>query len=166
MRNGRIKAPTAVALVLSMLVVAGCGGGSGGSSSSEDAALTKQQYVQRAMGICKRLSHKLVGGYEAFSKQHGLDTAEPSQQEREQLIANVLIPNVEEKIDALKTLPAPQGEEAKVAAILKSMEKGIVDAERHPAWLAEPTPAHPQPWEDTIEMASDYGIWLCGQAGG
>lgn len=153
---------TGIALVLA---AAGCGGGSG-SSSSEEPTLTKKQYVQRADAICTRLSHKLVRGYEAFSNQHQLNTTAPNQHEREQLILAVTLPNVEEKLAELKQLPVPQGDEAKLEAIFASMEHGIESAERHPAWSAAPSPAHPEPFADTIEMTADYGIWLCGQAGG
>lgn len=147
------------------LAIAGCGG-SGGDSSSEEPTLTKKQYVQKADAICTRLSHKLVRGYEAFSKEHHLNTAAPDQHERERLILAVTLPNVEEKLEELKRLPVPKGDEAKLEAIFASMEHGIESAEKHPSWSAAPSPAHPEPFFDTIEMTADYGIWLCGQAGG
>lgn len=159
----RKRALAALGIALA-LAIAGCG--SDGDSSSPEPTLTKKQYVQKADAICKQLSHKLVQGYEAFSKEHHLNTAAPNEHEREQLILGVALPNVEEKIEALRKLPAPKGDEAKVEEFLRSMEHNIKLAERHPSWSAEPSPAHPEPFADTIEMTADYGIWLCGQVGG
>lgn len=154
-------------LAIGVAVLAPVGNGCGsGSSTSEEPALTKTQYVRKATAICKRLSHKLVRGYETFSKEHHLNTAAPDQHERERLILAVTLPNVAEKIEELKKLPPPQGDEAKIKAIIDSMEHGIESAERHPSWSAAPSPAHPEPFADTIKMATAYGMWLCGQAGG
>jgi hypothetical protein len=154
---------TVAALVL-LLVAGGCGGGE--ETNEEAAAPTKRQFLREAHAVCYRFSKKQVRHVEAFTERHGLDPAEPDQRERERLIAAVVIPAAEGKLEELKKLQPPQGDEKKVETLLRAIEKGIRDAEAHPAWLAAPTPAHEQPFEHGMELWLDYGDWLCGQAGG
>lgn len=148
-------AATAVGL---LLVLSSCGGGS-------EEALTKKQYVRRANAICTRFSKNLVRESQAFSKEHGLN-AEPNQHEREQIILGVLLPNVEERLDELKELPAPKGEEAKIAQIIGTQEVALKEAKSHPVRSAAPIAHRGEPFRMSMDVSADYGIWLCGQDGG
>ncbi len=150
----------AVLILLGLLVVVGCGGG---SSDSASTTITKQQWARKAYAICARLSHKQQHQGYAFRRTHGMKV-NPGQHERERLNTIYVMPFVEQKIDELRALPVPEGEQAKIERILKSMEEGIRVTEAHPDWLAAPTPAHPVPFEDTVELTDAYGIWICGQA--
>lgn len=152
----------ATSLLLGLLVVAGCGGG--GSQSVSTTAITKEQWVHKAFAICKRLGHQQQRQHYVFERAHGMNVGEPGQREQEQLNTVFVMPFVERKIDALRALPVPEGEGAKIDQILKSMEAGIRVSKAHPEWLAAPTQAHPIPFTKTTELASAYGIWDCGQA--
>jgi hypothetical protein len=92
-----------------------------------------------------------------------MKVGELGQREQEQTNTVFVMPFVERKIDALRALPVPEGEEGKIEAILKSMEEGIRVSKAHPEWLAAPTEAHPIPFTKTLELTSAYGIWDCGQ---
>jgi hypothetical protein len=152
----------AVLLLLGLLAVAGCGGG--GSQSVSTTQMTKKQWVHEAFAICKRLSHQQQRQHYAFERAHGMIVGEPGQREQEQLNTVFIMPFVERKIDALRALPVPEGEQAKIERILKSMEGGIRVSKAHPEWLAAPTDAHPIPFSKAIELTAAYGIWDCGQA--
>lgn len=145
-------------LLLALLLLGGCGGGG--------AALTKKQYVRRADAVCTRLSRKLVRESAAFEKRRGLNVAAPNQHEREEIIVGVLLPNIEERIDELKSLPAPKGDEAKVAQILSTLESGLRESRSQPTRSAAPDAHRGEPFRMAMDVAADYGIWLCGQAGG
>lgn len=149
-------AATAVGM---LLVLSGCGGGG-------EEALTKKQYVRRANAICTRFSKNLSLESEAFSKEHGLNAVAPNQHEREQIILGVLLPNVEERLDELKELPAPKGEEAKIAQIIGTQEAALEEAKSHPARSAAPIAHRGEPFRMAMDVAAEYGIWLCGQDGG
>lgn len=151
--------PLASLGLAALLLFAGCGGGSGTTTP----ALTKQQFIRRAHAICYHLSKKQVRKTEAFYKAHGLNPAEPSQPAVERNIAAVVLPVVEEKIEELGALPVPEGDEAKVQAILKAMERGVRETEAHPEWLAASSSAHPNPFAESEELVSAYGVWLCAQ---
>jgi hypothetical protein len=158
-RGGRA---VALAVLFGSLVIAGCGGGS--SQSASTTTITKEQWVHKAFAICKRLGHEQQRQHYAFERAHGMDVGEPGQREREKLNTVFVMPFVERKIDALRALPVPEGEQAKIDQILKSMEEGIRVSKAHPDWLAAPTQAHPIPFTKTAELTAAYGIWDCGQA--
>lgn len=149
----------AVAAVGLLLVLSGCGGGG-------EEALTKKQYVRRANAICTRFSKNLSRESEAFSREHELNVAALNQHEREQIILRVLLPNVEERLDELKELPAPKGEEAKIAQIIGTLEVAQREARTHPVRSAAPIARRGEPFRMAMDMTAEYGIWLCGQDGG
>src|SRR4029077_4550809 len=152
----------AVLLLLGLLAGAGCGGGD--SQSVSTTAITKEQWVHKAFAICKRLGHEQQRQHYAFERAHGMNAGELGQREQEQLNTVFVMPFVERKIDALRALPVPEGEQAKIDQILGSMEEGIRVSKAHPEWLAAPTQARPVPFTKTTELTAAYGIWDCGQA--
>ncbi|HET7510214.1 MAG TPA: hypothetical protein VFJ65_08215 [Solirubrobacterales bacterium] len=161
MRRGREIAIAAVAV--SLLGVAGCGGGSGGASSqasAEKASLTRQEWVDKANEICHDASEKKVAKMTAYQNAHDYNVGEPSVHEREAVNTSVVLPNVQERIEALEALPVPPGEEAKIRAILRSMESGIREAEAHPENLA--IPKQPIPFKESEHLAGAYGLLFCG----
>jgi len=158
----RVTRVGAVLLLLGLLALAGCGGGD--SQPVSTTTMTKEQWAHKAFAICKRLGHEQQRQHYAFERAHGMSVGEPGQREQEQLNTVFVMPFVERKIDALRALPVPEGEQAKIDQILKSMEEGIRVSKAHPEWLAAPTQAHPIPFTKTTELAAAYGIWDCGQA--
>lgn len=158
----RVTRAGAVLFLLGLLTIAGCGGGS--SQPVSTTTITKEQWVHKAFAICKRLGHQQQRQHYAFERAHGMSLGEPGQRELEKLNTVFVMPFVERKIDALRALSAPEGEQAKIEQILKSMEEGIRVSKAHPEWLAAPTQAHPEPFTKTAELTAAYGIWDCGQA--
>jgi hypothetical protein len=154
------RSSVAAVLLLVVLLIGGCGGG------GEDPPLTKKQYVHRANAICTRFSKNLARELQAFGKEHGSNSAAPNQHEREQIILGVILPNVEERLEELKKLPAPKGEEAKIAQIIGTLEVAQKEARHHPVRSAAPIARRGEPFRMAMDMTADYGIWLCGQDGG
>lgn len=161
MPNRRSRSLLLLSLVVALLL-AGCGGGSSSSGGSEQT-LTKQQFIRRAHAICYHLSKKQVRRTEAFYEAHHLNVAAPSQRAQERSIVAVVLPVVEEKAEELGALPAPEGDEAKVRAIVTAMERGVRETEAHPEWLVRPTAAHPSPFAESEQLVAAYGPWLCAQ---
>jgi len=156
----RIGCAGSVALLAALLVV-GCGSGSQDASTTKT---TKAQWARQAFAICRRLGHEQQRRHYAFERAHGMSLGEPGQREQEQINTDFVMPYVERKVDELRALPVPEGEQGKIEQILKSMEEGIRVSRAHPDWLAAPTEAHPIPFAKTIELTAAYGIWDCGQA--
>ena len=158
----RIGRAEAVLLFCGLFLVAGCGGGY--SQPASTPKVTKERWVRKAFDICRRLGHEQQRGHYAFERAHGMKVGEPGQREQEEVNTVFVMPFVERKIEALRALPVPEGEQAKIGQILKSMEEGIRLSKAHPDWLAAPTKAHPEPFTKTTELTAAYGIWDCGQA--
>lgn len=161
MRRTRHWSLFALSMVV-LLLVGGCGGGSSSSGGSEQT-LTKQQFIRRAHAICYHLSKKQVRKTEAFYAAHHLNAAEPSQRAQERNIVAVVLPVVEEKAEELGALPVPEGDEAKVRAIVTAMERGVRETKAHPEWLAASTSKHPNPFAEAEQLVVAYGVWLCAQ---
>jgi len=158
--------------LLALLVLAGCGGSTSSQASTTDATaasdgegtgseatLTKQEWVDKANEICDPLIDKKSRGMEAFYKAHGVHGT-PNLRQREAVNTAVVLPNVQERVEGLEALPVPPGQAAKIRAILKSMERGIHEAEAHPGNLA--IPKQPIPFAESEHLAGAYGLLFCG----
>jgi hypothetical protein len=148
---------------LSLVVLLSASGCGSSSSTGSEQTLTKQQFIRRAHAICYHLSKKQVRKTEAFYASHHLNAAEPSQRAQERNIVAVVLPVVEEKAEELGALPVPEGDEAKVRAIVTAMERGVRETEAHPEWLAASSSAHPNPFAESEQLVAAYGVWLCAQ---
>jgi hypothetical protein len=148
----------AIWAVVLLLALAGCGGG------SDEPTLTKKQYVRQGNRICRHGYKRQARWVEAFDKAHGFNYGEPNKHEREVTNTVIALKVEREKIQELEALPVPEGDEARLRKIFKAMEEGIRQSEKHPDYLAEPTPAHPEPFQEARDLATAYGIWICGQA--
>lgn len=173
MRYGGRGSAAVVIATLFLLGLVGCGGGgtssqastpsspaaSGGETNAGEATLTKQEWVDKANEVCNPLIDKKSRGMEAFYKARGVHGS-PNLHQREAVNAAVVLPNVQERIEGLEALPVPPGQEAKIRAILRSMERGIREAEAHPENLAKPK--QPIPFAESEHLAGAYGLLFCG----
>lgn len=166
----RGAAITAIALLAG---VTGCGGSGSdansnasakeaaapGEATTQGAALTKQEWVDKANEACHDASEKKVRRMAAFYKARGVHGS-PNLHQREAANTAIVLPNVQERVEALRALPVPPGEEAKIRAILRSLERGIHEAEAHPENLA--IPKQPIPFAESEHLAGAYGLLFCG----
>jgi hypothetical protein len=141
-----------IGLLLLATVAAGILTGCGGSSeSSAEASLTKNQYVEKAEGICLHASQEqfhLAGEY--ASTHPGV--------EEEELIQPALIPPLEKELRQLKSLPAPSGEEAEVEAFTAAFETALEAGKKDPPSFLERS--H-NPFEKANALAASYGMKGC-----
>lgn len=153
-----------MATSLFLLGLAGCGGGTSstatsGEATARKATLTKAEWVDKANEVCGPIIDKRTHQMEAFYRARGVHGS-PNQHQREAANTAVVLPNVQKRVEALEALPVPPGEEAKIRAILRSMERGIREAEAHPANLA--IPKQPIPFRESEHLAGAYGLLFCG----
>ena len=148
-RPGRSALTVCLAAVL---VAVGCGGG--GSTST--TALTKEQFVSRANTICAQTQKKAA----AFQTNYPGPHSTPAQ---EQAFLRELAPVTRETATRIAALPAPAGDEAKVAAI-----KNAISAEAAAfAKGAESPPSADAVIKDsalysrTDKATKAYGLTMC-----
>lgn len=145
-----MKATASLYLTLALLtvVVGGCGGEeeSGGSGAGEaqqtapapitTASLSKAQFVNRANSICERLDEEQAVALTEYAEER------PDQSEEELLpgaIEEIFIPTKETQIAKLRELGAPRGEQKRVEAIVRAMERALEDLQDAPQSEPEPS---------------------------
>jgi hypothetical protein len=151
-----------LACVVGALVAGGCGDG----DQPEEKTLTKKQFVAKAEAFCDKEYRAEERDMERYADEHGLLFGGGEPWEQEVLNEAVIFDYVRDKIAFFKSLPAPEGDEKEVRAMIEAFEEGLEKSEEEPASLAEPRPGQKpldNPFEKSYETTSAYGPWLCGQ---
>ena len=158
MRRAGGLALVGAAIALLAASLGGCGeDDSGDPSAGDDAGDPRAQYVERANSICaelgaetERLAERTFEGLEGAPSRELLREYE---REATQLNRRALA--------ELRALPAPPGDEQRVAAILEAAERALEAVARQP--LADP--GRPSPAVERFnELARDYGLDECAGA--
>lgn len=156
-----------VLALASVIVAGGCGSSDSATGGSDvPDSLTKKQFVKLTESFCNKEYRAEERDMEAYADKHLLvfGGGEPWEQE---ILNEIVFEYVEDKIDYFKSLPAPEGDEKEVQAMVGAFEDGLKNSERNPANLAEPrinaSKNQPDYWGKSYETTTAYGPWLCGQ---
>ena len=141
------------AAMLALLVVTGCG------SSDDSDSLTKAEFVAKADAICKKGEKSIEDGAEEFAEDNDVDTEKPTKEQQEEVIVQVLAPEIRQQAVEIGDLGAPSGDEDEVEAIVVAVEDGADELEDDPAQLIEGT----NPLAKGSELAKEYGLKVCGE---
>jgi hypothetical protein len=146
------------ALAAISMIVAGCGGGSDSSSSS---SLTKAQFIKQADAICEKGNKASNEEVEEFAKENNVNTSKPTKEQQEEVIAQVVAPNVQGQVEEISDLGAPEGDEKKIDAMVGAVEEGVEELESNPSALIEGK----NPLSKGSKLAKEYGLKTCGEEG-
>jgi hypothetical protein len=129
----------AVALAASVALALGACGDedTGGETGGETTALTKDAYIEQATEICARTNRELEQ-IEGDSPQEGLAL-------------------IEQGLDDLRALPAPEGEEAQVDEMLSAGEQAV-EEDRQAIEAGGPGGANEDPYAEFTRLAQQFGI--------
>jgi hypothetical protein len=127
----------------------GCGGG-----DSTSASLTKKQFIAKADKICEEEEREQLELAAKYLKKN------PGAEEEDMIIPAGL-PPLQKQTERIKTLPAPEGDEAKIEAIMKAFEKALKDAEANPQDVLT---AASNPFKEADKLAEKYGFTNCAHA--
>jgi hypothetical protein len=142
--------PTGVLGVLAIAaIVTGCGG------ESESEPLTKAEFTQQAEAICLKHDKATEAKVSASLDENKEVSAEEA---RIQLNTEVLYPSVDSELTELEGLSPPEGDEAKVAAILDAGRSGLEQAETEPERLLG---VETDALKEFLALASKYGLEKC-----
>lgn len=134
------------------LLFAGCGGGDDETTSS----LTRAQFIKQGNAICKKAEEEKGKAIRAL-----LAKVKPNQQfsqeRKEQLVLTVILPPYEQMTEDLKGLGAPEGDEEKVEAIIKEMEKAAKETKADPSVAVTSV----REFEEANKLATKYGLTSC-----
>jgi hypothetical protein len=162
----------AVLAVLGVLVVAaflaGCGSDSSSNASATDKSpestaaestsgpLTKAEFIKQASQICRKGVAKKEEAVLSLAKLAAEGGKPPSQQAVEKLATVVIFPTYNDILDQMAQLEPPQGDEAKIQAIITKYEADLKTAE------AEPIKASKENlFADANDLGEAYGLESC-----
>jgi hypothetical protein len=140
------------AMVLALVAV-GC---SSDTSATTDHAPTRAAFIKRADAVCERTDGEQKKGQIAFSEEHPKNSTKPLEEEA---VLTVGLPPVLEEAEELGELTPPQGDEARVEAIVKGLEEAVKKAEAKPSVLLREGSSGP--FAEVFKLAREYGFKAC-----
>jgi hypothetical protein len=152
---GRGPSALIATVVSTVLLLAGCGDDSSSSASS----ISKEEFIVKADAVCKQTNKRMEVAFAKFLKAHR-NIRKPTDPAFEQLIGDVMVPNIKREIGEIRALEVPDGDEEKIEAMLSALEEGLEVAEDNPKVVTASS-------SDTIygiasRLAGEYGLETCG----
>jgi hypothetical protein len=148
------------ALLMLVALIAGCGGGDSTTTgaatpTTSEAPLTKAEFIKKGDAICKTGNEASTTEIEEFAKENGFGS-EPSKAQFEEVVTEVLAPNLAKQAEELDALVPPTQDEDKIEALISSLNETIARMEKNPSSLEENALAKP------IQLEKAYGFKVCG----
>jgi hypothetical protein len=147
------------ALVALVALLGGCGGGGGGdstTSAASEAPLTKAEVIRKGDAICQVGNEASQTEIEKFAKEKGFGSSEPSKAQFEEIVTEVLVPNLEQQADELDALVPPAEDQDEIDAIVAALRESISAIAKDPNTLEGSVLAKP------IQLENAYGFKVCG----
>jgi len=144
------------ALVALTALVAGCGGGD--ETTDETVTLTKTEFIKQGDAICKQGNDESEKEAEEFAEDNDFKLEKASKKQLEEAVGEVLVPNLEQQIEELDALGAPEGDEDKVEAIIVSLEEATGEIEDDPGIVFQGDVL-----KKPSKLAEEYGFKVCGE---
>lgn len=137
-----------------VMVAAGCGGDDKDSKDSGVKAtnITKAEFVAKADAYCQAGDAKIAAAVQKLG-------ANPSNDEVVKVAQEKLLPALEEQVDSIKALGAPEGDEATIKAMTDSLTTAIDRMKADPKVIT----GSDNPLADATAKAKAYGLKVCGQ---
>jgi hypothetical protein len=142
---------TLFVLLLAALGLPGCGG-------SDEEPPTKAEFIASSEALCKKQNERLEQEVEKYSDERNLRYRKPPPKVFEEEAEEILVPAIERKLDGLRQLGAPAGEEQRLERILGAAEAGLRKGESKPFFLISG-----KAMADSKQLAEDYGLGACFQ---
>lgn len=135
--------------------IGGCGGGDSTTDTATTAALTKAEFVKQANAICAEGNKETDAIFASFDK------GEPKA-EAETVIENQFVPSVQQQIDEIRALGAPEGDEATVEEMLDLAQADLETIESEPGIVI--SGEEEDQFADFAKIGHPYGLTECDKA--
>lgn len=141
------------ALATLAMLIAGCGGG----GDDTTVTLTKVAFIKQGDAICKKGNAASGPEIEKFTKENGFTLEKASEDQAEEVVTEVLVPNLQRQTEELDALGAPAGDEDEIDALVASLNEATSELEKDPSkYFEENALAKP------IRLENAYGFKICG----
>lgn len=139
---------TALALVLAAV---GCGGG--GDSTT---TVTKAQFVKQVNALCLEREKERLNAVQSIIS--GLKPgAQLSDSRQAKMVTTIIVPSYTKMIANVKSLEAPEGDNAEIEKIVKAMEQALKKVEADPRQAVFSVVM----FEQANGLATKYGLKSC-----
>ena len=143
-------------LLLAAAAIAGCGGGD--ETSTYPPGVSRPIAKVRFLAEADRICHSTNARIEAAADGLAIRRHEPPPAEVRRVVLRIVVPTLRSEVEAIHSLGAPAGDEAKVQAILAATERGIRQIEADPVGVLDgPPPA----LREAGRLAQAYGSAEC-----
>lgn len=150
--NGRLMQLSVAVATVAFLVV-GCGGG------DDETALTKAQFIKQADAICKKAD--VVQGKALVKLEEEKKMEDRPKAEQGELTTTVGLEPMLEEAEGIAELPAPEGDEAEIEAIVSAIEAGVKRARSEPdVFVSQEGPDY---FAEADKLARKYGMKACSE---
>ena len=154
----RRVAPALIVVALA-LAAAGCGDDdSDSAATTTTTALTKDEYVSEANRICKKQDDKIERASQQFFAD-APNNQEPPASEVAEFGQKTVFPAIQDEIDRIEALGAPEGDEDEIKAMLDAAKSGLAELEQNPNQLEKGGIA--SSFEEFQKLASAYDLDQC-----
>ena len=136
--------------------------GEGQSSGEEQASGPKAAFVAKANALCAKQTKKIQAGLRGIFESAQAKSSKPTPQAQlaiVQRMVKVVAPGMEAEADRLRSLEAPPGDKAKIAALADAIDGGAAKAREEPQVILANTNVFAQ----AQSAARQYGINACAQ---
>lgn len=141
------------------LVAAGCGGSDDSTDTVEETVtLTKAEFIKQGDQICKEAEDGSEAEAEEFAEENGFTLEDASDEQLEEAVAEVLVPALDQQVEDLRALGAPEGDEEQVDEILAAVEGASAEVADDPSRAFED-----EVLKEADELAKEYGFKVCGE---
>lgn len=138
------------------LIAAGCGGDDdddgGGEQTAADGAPTKAEFIAQANEICAK-------GVREITEEAGkvLRGGQPTPEQVREFVTGTLVPRIRKRLDQLRELRPPEGDEDRVDAIFDAAENAADQLEEDPTALTGGARA----FAEANRVSLEYGLRSC-----
>jgi hypothetical protein len=140
-----------VATALCALALAACGGDDDTTTdTTQGTPLTHDDFVAQADAICQTANAEL----DAVGQDLG---NAPSQADLEKAVEDTVIPNLQDQLNQIEALGAPEGETEQVDEITTGLSDAIDELEQDPGKITDENV-----FADVNQKAEDFGLTVCG----
>ncbi len=136
-----------------VLVAAGCGGG--GSTTTTSASLSKAQFIKQADAICEQADKAQIVALTTATK--GMSSQQLKSPAVQAEVGEKGLQPLLVEAEEIAELGAPQGDEAKIAAIVEGIEKAVEKSEGNPTVIEVS-------FAPVNKLAALYGFKACSEA--
>lgn len=122
------------------------------TSETVAATLTKDEVITQGDAICSESNARIDTADDSF-----IDPANPTEAEFRVAVTDVVIPEINGQITALRALEAPAEDAATIDSMLDALESSVATLEANPLALLED-----DTFAEANTIAQAYGFLVCG----